>query len=143
MPYSDDPANVPSDRVRFLVGDISTTKPDLSDAEVDFLLADENNDARRAAARAAEALAARYTQKAYIKEVGPLRIEYRQKASEYLALAKSLWSKVTSTTAVPFAGGISVTDKDARESDPDVTPPDFYREMMDYGSALDQDDLLS
>jgi hypothetical protein len=133
VPYTNDPANIPSDRVRFLVGDTNLSSPDLSDQEVDFLLEDEGNDARRAAARAAEALAARYTREAEEKTVGPLRLRsLTDKSKKYTALARTLWARVTKTAAVPFAGGISATDKAMRADEGDRVHPMFAKDMMTY-----------
>lgn len=132
MPYTDDPAGTPTDEVRFLVGD--TTSPyDLTDNEVVYLLGLENGNANRAAARAAETLAAKYTKAYEEKRVGPLLLRsYSDKAGRFSKLAKALWSRASATTVVPFAGGISVTDKANREADTDVVQPTFKRTMMDY-----------
>lgn len=133
MPYTDDPQNVPADQLRFLVGDTNTTSEELTDAQVAFLLADEGDNVRRAAARAAEVLAARYSGQADEKQVGPLRLKFTQKAERYAALAKQLWMRAaSSSTTGPYAGGISVVDKSNKEADTDRVKPSFKRVMMDY-----------
>lgn len=135
MPFTDDPANVPTDAVRVLVGDTSTTAPDLTDNTIAFLLLDENDSILRAAARAAELLAAHYTKTAAEKRVGPLTIvqsaRFTSKSAEFMKLATLLWNRAGEDGA-PFAGGISVTDKAARVADGDRVRPAFGRGMMPY-----------
>lgn len=134
MPYTNDPANSDLDHIRLLVGDTSSS-PELSDAEVSFLL-DSEGDARRAAARAAEVLAARYYKVASEKRVGPLWIKNAtDKAKQYETLAKRLWASATKVSGMPFAGGISAADKATREQDHDRVAPSFGRDMMTYPAS--------
>ena len=134
MAYTDDPENEPTDAVRVLVGDISTTAPDLTDSMVEFFLSEEGNNIYRAAARAAEALAGIYAKKAEERRVGPLWLRsFSDKSSKYLALAKTLWVRASKKSGgAPFAGGISVSDKNARIGDGDRVVPAFRRQMMSY-----------
>lgn len=135
MPYTDDPANSPADRVRLYVGDTNATTSLLTDSEVDFLLEDESDDALRAAARGAEILAAKYAKQAEEKKVGPLTLTNRRQsqADRYQRLAKVLWARAASKDGVaPFAGGISKADKALREADTDRTLSIFTRSMMEY-----------
>lgn len=141
MPYSGNPGNNVADEVRFLVGDTNTTKPDLTDEEIAFLLVEEGNSPRRAAARAAEVLAALYSKRADEKAVGPLRIKYQTNADRFTKLAKKLWSRATVGTAAPYAGGISQSDKESREANSDRAVPSFSRRLMDYGSNGNTRDL--
>lgn len=148
MPYTDDPEGTPSDAVRFLVGDTGATT-DLTDAQVDYLLSQENGNVLRAAARAAEALASKYTKSASEKKVGPLTLinsnRSMTKAQEFLKLAKALWSRASAT--VPFAGGISKQDKLTRAGNADKVQPSFVRGQMTYPKGLTnhatEEDLLS
>lgn len=134
MPYSDDPQNEPVDEVRLLVGDTSTTAPDLSDNAMEYFLTEEGNNVVRAAARAAEALAGIYAKKAEERRVGPLWLRsFSDKSSKYLKLAKTLWSRASRLGTVgPYAGGISITDKNARIANTDRVVPAFRRQMMSY-----------
>lgn len=135
MPYANDPANDPADEVRFLIGDTNQAAPLLTDEEVAFLLLDENSDPRRAAARAAETLAAKYTQQASERRVGPLMITSGNrtltKGQEFARLATRLWARANSSSG-PYAGGISFADKITRAGDPDRVRPAFRRAMMRY-----------
>lgn len=133
MPYSDDPVSEPADAVRLLVGDTSTTAPDLTDNAIDYFLEVEGANVIRAAARAAEALQGLYAKKAEERRVGPLWLRsFSDKSQKYAALAKSLWRRAGVSSAAPFAGGISVTDKNARVLDGDRVKPAFRRQMMSY-----------
>lgn len=134
MPYTDDPENVPADAVRFLIGDTSAT-PKITDAEVAFLLSEEGDNTLRAAARGAEVLAAKYSGQADEKRVGPLWIRsFRSLSANYLALAKKLWNRANSGagSGIPWAGGISQTDKVIRAASADRVHPTFRRRMMTY-----------
>lgn len=136
MPYTDDPANVLADAVRFYVGDTNNLRLLMTDAEVAFLLGEEGNHPLRAAARAAETIAAKYTKEASLKKVGPLQINNSTssgltKAQEYMALARRLWAR-TGNRGAPFAGGIDRMDKATRAQDPTVTRPAFSRHMFEY-----------
>lgn len=134
MAYTNDPANKPSDQVRFYVGDTDVASPDLTDEEVAFLLLEENDNTLRAAARAAETLAAKYTKRADSKKVGPLAIiqsnRANTKAQEFGRLAAWLWARAGAGNAGPYAGGISVSDKNSRILDSDRVRPAFSRSMM-------------
>lgn len=148
MPYGNDPGHDPLDHVRFLVGDTSTSTPDLSDEEVAFLL-DTEGSPTRAAARAAETLSARYSKTASEKRVGPLTIiqgtRAMSKSMEFGRLAKLLWARAASGDSTPYAGGTSLNDKSIRQTDPDRVKPSFSRRMMEYPtgstSQADPDDL--
>lgn len=133
MPYTDDPQNVPADQVRFFVGDTNTSNEELTDPQIAFLLAEEGDSALRAAARAAEILAAKYSGIADEKQVGPLRLKFSERSGRYSALAKQLWARASASSTVgPYAGGISVVDKQTKEADSDRVKPSFKRGMMDY-----------
>lgn len=151
MPYTDDPGNSLADRVRFLVADTIPASPLLTDNEVAFLLEDEGNNPTRAAARAAEVLAAKYTKEADDKQVGPLRLGSsgaKSRAEKYSALAKQLWARAGRKAATSvYAGGISAADKETRADDSDRVHPSFARDMMDYpvsstSEATKEDRLL-
>jgi hypothetical protein len=133
MPYTDDPRNVPADAVRFYVGDTAVARPLLTDNQVDLLLAEEDGNTLRAAARAAEVLAAKASAEADDKYVGTLRIRnLKSKQTRYLQLAKNLWAQALRGTIAPFAGGLSRVDKLIRATDGDRVRPFFARGMQRY-----------
>lgn len=109
------------DAVRLLVKDTVSTRPLIQDEELDFFLAENGNQVWGAAADACDALAAR---EAKSKSVGDLSLSGM--GESYNDLARRYRMRVASQ-AIPFAGGISVSDKDSREGDTDRTAPAFTR----------------
>ncbi|HHH30956.1 MAG TPA: hypothetical protein ENK57_21790 [Polyangiaceae bacterium] len=132
--YSHDPATSDKDAVRFLVGDTDSSEQLVSDEEILFALQEEPN-VRRAAAFIARALGAKFSREAD-KSVGDLRIAYSQRARGFYELADRLDSDASRRTNVlrarPYAGGISVSDKEAVEDNSDRVRPSFAKGMHDY-----------
>lgn len=113
-------------QVRFLIGDTLTTDPlTNTDEEITFCLTANNNDIYKAGAYACRAWAAKLNQALSVdqgssgwkldRDAQVARLEKR--AIELDAQAAS-YSGLT-----PFAGGTSVSDKQARESDTDRVQP--------------------
>jgi hypothetical protein len=142
--YSGDPASTDKDAVRFYVGDTEAEDPQIGDEEILFLLVDESGDLIRAAARTAEAIAAKYARQVD-KSVGGLSLSAAVRQGHYLELAGQLRSTARTGSGsggglpVPYAGGISQTDKDAKASDPDRVPPAFTKDMQDLLHMIDSD----
>lgn len=136
MPYTGDPSRNPLDKVRFLLGDTKDSASELTDNEVQFLLDEEGQNPLRAAARGAETLASKYSTAVVEKQVGPLRISSGTrgltKAERYMKLAQMLWKQAMSQSVVPWAGGISKSDKNSHLTDSDRVEPAFARGMMSY-----------
>ena len=95
--FGNDPQNSIRDRVRILIGDTNPAEPLLEDEVLDWLIKREVNEFL-AAARAAEALAARFAREADIA-VGDLSLKYSELASHYLELAASLREQFASDAA--------------------------------------------
>lgn len=105
MPYTDDPANVPADEVRFLLQDTDTAAPKFTDAEITYLLT-KYGTTIRAAYEGALVLSARYSGQMSIT-VGPTSLNYGDLAQQYHDLAARLRRKLT--PGEPTAGGIDTT----------------------------------
>ena len=114
------------DKVRLLIGDTISTRPLLADEEIQFFLASEMN-IYTAAARCCETLVAR-AGNIRSKKIRDLAITYDPMA--YQTLAATLFAR-GSGYQVPYAGGISVSDKVANASDPDAVAPAFARGIED------------
>jgi len=140
--YSGDPATSALDQVRFLLGDTDSDSPQLSNEEIDFLLSATGNEPWTAAIRGAYGLASKYSRK-ITKSMDDLSISYDQLAKHYRDLAVQLRNQaaMSSSLAVPYAGGISVSDKLNDENDTDRTPPSFTRGMHDFTSSLTNETL--
>jgi hypothetical protein len=105
--YSGDPSNSALDEVRFLVGDVDEHRQQIADEEINYVLsvhADTGGSNYIAAAVVAEAIAARYSQKAN-KSVGGLSISYGEQRNSYLELAKRLRSAGRTMVGPPQLGG--------------------------------------
>lgn len=124
MPTGYDPTTDPVDAVRFHVGD--TSEPFLlSDTEVQFAL-DQNPNVYAAAAICARALSARFSRQV------DTRFEtvwsfYGQRAAAFEKLARNLeqQAKRAGGLGMPIAGGISVSDVESVDSNPDRVRPYF------------------
>lgn len=110
--YSGDPTDSAKDEVRFLIGDTDSSSQLISDEEVNYLVgiypASAGTANFLAAAAAARSIAARYTG-AVSKQVGSLRINLAERASQYAELAKTLEEAATTgagqVIGAPILGG--------------------------------------
>ena len=117
-----------SDKVRFYLGDTDSTDPLLQDEEILFALS-EYGGPRLAAAACCDSLAAKNARLADLAE-GQLRISYSQRYKQFLEMAAVLRSRAA-VLAVPSAGGISISDKEAAEGDTDRVSPSFTVDILD------------
>lgn len=125
MPYGGAPASSPNDALKLAVGDTSTsaTLELLSTGECAYLRSTYGSVAN-AAPYAAEAIAAKYARQVG-RAVGDLRIDAQQRYEHYIDLASALRRGVALRNAVPYAGGISQSDKQGYEDDSDRVVPAF------------------
>jgi len=112
------------DAVRYFIKDTVSTKQLVLDEEIAFVLAENGNNVYRAAADACRGLAAR---EAKSKSVGDLSISGM--GESYVALAAIL-DRRADMQATPFAGGVSLSDKDTRVADTDRVQPAFRRSFI-------------
>lgn len=127
--YSGDPSSSDLDAVRFLVGDTDIDAPLMADEEIAYALSADGA-VQKAAARIARAIAARFARKAD-KTVGDLRISYSQRVAHYQELARRLDLQADRSDVGLYAGGLSVSDKEAVERDADRVRPSFKRGQFD------------
>lgn len=133
MSYGNSPDTDPIDEVRLLVGDNDEDNEFLSDAEISYYIVKRGN-GLPAAIGAAYALQAKFSKLAD-ETAGDVEIKWAQRARNALALAESLSRQLAGSdgTFLPagvFAGGISVTDMETRDSDPDRVSSRFSIGMM-------------
>ena len=119
-------------RIRARIGDtdptVATTQR-LEDEEIADFLSTEGA-YRSAAAAAARALAAKFIRLASDKTVGSLRLIWQRRYDDLIALSKELKAS-TASTAMPLAGGMSVSEKADDHVNADLVQPDFKRDMFD------------
>jgi hypothetical protein len=113
-------------QIRLLLQDNQSNRPLLQDEEIDWLQTQEMN-AYMAAARCCDMLIAR-AGSIRMKRVSELVLEYDPKF--YQSLAFQLRARGM-TYQMPFAGGISISDKLAQQSDIDAVVPLFFRGFAD------------
>jgi len=104
----------------------------IQDEEIDYLLSTEGGTIQAAVA-AAQAIAAKLSRQAD-KTVGRLQVSLSQKAKAYLELADRLHQKA-GNLAVPFVGGLTVSDKMINENDVNKVQPAFKRGMMTWSGT--------
>lgn len=127
--YAGDPANSTLEEVRFLVGD-TVTPGQLTDAEINYCIADEPTSIYRAAACSARAIAATYARKAD-REIGDLEIKWSQLQKHYSQLAKDLEKRATAGVGGIVATGTSIAAKKSADLDTDRVIPAFRKEEFD------------
>lgn len=128
--YSGNPASSTRDKVRFLIGDTDTTDQQFSNEEIDAILADNADEPYATAIVLIEGLIARYSR--YIsKSVGDLSISYGDRVKQYQSLLTGLRRRASIQLCAPYAGGISIADKNVDEADDDRVSPYFTVGMHD------------
>src|SRR5262249_54090889 len=132
MTFSYDPgSSEPLHRIRSRIGDTDAfAAPDmrLEDEEIADFLATEGG-LLRAAAAAAEALAAKFSRKAEGSQ-GPERVVPSDRANHLRRTAAQLRS-AAAAACLPAAGGISLTSKQNAASNTDRVAPAFRRGQWD------------
>jgi hypothetical protein len=119
--YTDDPAGEPRDALRLAVGDTDTDDQQLTDAEVEFYI-DQDDNANLAAALAADALAARYS-RASVQATGDSSQQLYNRSQAYYRLAKQLRSRDDFVGATAASSPVYVsTSSDPRFSTEENRP---------------------
>jgi hypothetical protein len=137
--YSGDPSTSTRDALRFLIQDTDSSAQVFSDEELDYLLTEQSDVPLQAAIQAAEIAISTYARKAD-RSVGDLSISYSQISSNYQKLLTVLRRRTAVETLAPYAGGISISDKQANLDDTDLVRPSAYRGMHDHdGPQTDTD----
>lgn len=121
------------DKVRFLCGDTDTTNQQVSDEEIAGNLAMNSSDIYRAGAAICRHLAARYSREANIT-IGQRRVELAARSKAYADRATEIETQgnLAGRTPIPYAGGISVADKERQEANEDRVAPFFTRDMGEF-----------
>lgn len=130
--YSGDPATNARDSIRFLVGDTDTNDQLVSDEEIAWT----NNqvtgsdsattDLYTVAYRVLVAIASKFSRLAD-QQVGDMRVSMSQKADNARRQAEELKALAgrENTVPVPYAGGISISDKQIDRDNADRVDPFF------------------
>ena len=127
--YTYNPASVPRDEVRVLIGDTNECDKLLYDGEIEYLLTRYNNSPVTAAIQACELIWAKFSRLTN-ETVGSVSIQFAEKAKGIQALQKMLMQRQAMTNCMPYAGGISRSDKQTEEQNTDRVKPDFTKKML-------------
>jgi len=123
------------DWVRFAIGDIDSSDPQISDELIASLIS-EHGTKEGAAIAAAQGLAAKYARKA-TKSVGDLNVSYKELQENYTAMASRLRREL-SLRSPPLAGGISKDRKDTVNADTDRVEPWARRDQFRHVGNEDE-----
>jgi hypothetical protein len=136
--YGGDPAANARDAIRFLCGDTDTNDQLLNDAEIGWV----NNQLTgsdtattalyNAAYRCCLLVASKFSRLAD-QSVGDLKVSMSQKAKAYREQALQMLELAGREGSVPtpYAGGISIADKEVDWANTDVVKPGFYKGQFD------------
>lgn len=139
--YSGDPTTSPKDAVRFWTGDTVEAIALLQDEEIEYALTLQPQ-VKLCAADCLEAIAAKLLQEVDFEVRGELRMDLGQRAARYQSRAQQLRQQASRLGAIPYAGGISVADKEARDEDADRVRPAFVVDGMRNISYEEGEELL-
>ena len=117
-------------QVRFLIQDTQSARPLCSDDELEWLISTEAN-AYMAAAAACDVLVAR-SGNVKTRWIGDLRVTID--TGLYRGLAATFRARGAGHQ-VPFAGGISVANKQIQQGDPDAVQPRVFKTALDNPRA--------
>jgi hypothetical protein len=125
--YGGDPSANAKDAIRFLIGDTDTTDQLLSNEEILWVNTEASgtttgtNALYDAAYRCCLTIASKLARLAD-KQIGDLNVKLSQKAQGYLAQASQFnaMAKVQNFVPIPYAGGISISDKEIDQDNSDV-----------------------
>lgn len=138
--YNETDLTTELNQVRLLIQDTSSTGMLMSDEEVTFFI-DQGSNIYESANLACISLKAKFAD-GVSKTVGKLSIELQQKTEHYGQLADTYLTKSkTKGGAQVFAGGLTISGKEAVRSNTDRVDPSFQRDFMDFpGTGLSEGD---
>lgn len=126
--------------IRLRIFDTSSASAKLTDEEIANLVATYSN-RYLAAAAAAETIAGKFALYSD-KTVGKLSISQGSLGDRYMKLAATL-RREAGLRATPFAGGITISDKDSEKQDSDRVDPAFSVDAFDYQADTAADSTSS
>lgn len=133
MTYSGDPSSSSNDAVRFAVGDTDANDWIFTDAEVAYSVQLEGS-VNEAALYLARAALAKFVRLVSISEKDGEKAKTKalqQKVNNYERLIVQLTTNKSKRVVGVYAGGLTKSDKLAREQDDDRVAPLFTRKLHD------------
>ena len=130
--YSGNPADSDKDAVRFQLGDTDTNHQLVSDEEIAYSLAQNNDSISDTVLELAIALRNKFA--AYVNEkTDRVSIRNSDLYEHYKSMVEEI-KRDAVLSAVPYAGGISKTDKLNNSLDTDNVPPKFTKRQDEHES---------
>lgn len=129
--YSGDPENSKTDEVRFSLGDTQEADFVLSNEEINFLLKQNEDSINPTIIAACRKIKAHFAHLCD-ESVGRVKITFSQKYKQFELLLEELIESNTRMNVRPYAGGISVSDKETRENNQDRVKPAFRTDLHCY-----------
>ena len=130
-------AKSPMMQVRLLIGDTVAADPQLQDEEITLYLSLRSS-IWGAAAECCRTLSAQYSRSADMR-AGDSETRFSQMATAYALRAQQFDAKAAASGAgMPYCGGISASDKETQQSDPDRVNPQFALGMFDSNLPIGQ-----
>ena len=128
--YSGDPRTSNKDAIRYLMGDVVSSEPQVMDAEIMFALS-QRTSIYGAAATVCRALASKLSREADTMDKD-LRDAVSQRARAYGRMAADYENQASFRSgAMPYAGGISIADRTQQINNTDRVPPQANIGMTD------------
>jgi hypothetical protein len=118
------------DKIRALIRDVDSDAWILADEEIELYASLAGGSLFNQAAACADAAASELGRQLSVKDTLNSREQWEMMKSR----AESLRARASSS-AIPYAGGISLADKGIVEADTDTTPPAFGRDLFEDGSV--------
>lgn len=128
--YSGNPLANAKDAVRFTIGDTDSTEPLLLDGEIEYLLSIYNDVVLNASIRACEMIMAKFA-RLVNERVGSVSVDWKDRMDSYMKMRNDLTMRLAKEDCLPFAGGISKTQKRQEVANTDRVKPDFSKHMME------------
>jgi ABC-type phosphate transport system ATPase subunit len=125
-------------KVRFFIQDTDVANALLQDEEISAMITLYGS-YKSASIACCNVLGSKYSGSATKKKIGNLEISMEDVSKKYYDLAKSLKIQFSSTL-VPYAGGISVSEKQTQDDNSDKVVPFFKRNMMTDTTEEEEDD---
>lgn len=129
-----DPLSSDKDTVRYLVGDTDEHDPLTQDEEILWQL-QQYPEVRQAAVAVAQQLATKFARYASVRN-GDTQVDWNARAQQYRQIAQDLQAQTAALLAIPYAGGISQSDKQSVLDNTDRVHPSFTTRLHDSAGAF-------
>lgn len=139
--YNGNPAAIPRDAIRWLVGDTDGKRRLVTDEEIAFALSENGDNKTQAAKMVLESLIIKFSTQGVTK-IGDFFFDATKVVNQLRASLERIEAATLPQEGIWYAGGISVSDKSGVESDSDRVRPRFVRGMQSNRDILISEEAL-